>query len=37
MGDDQAQADRRCEAIPGIRKDIVLNLYRVLHEINILV
>ena len=37
MGDDLAQADRSCEAIPDIRKDIVLNLQRLLHQHNNLV
>ncbi|EYC32590.1 hypothetical protein Y032_0003g1676 [Ancylostoma ceylanicum] len=37
VADEQQQADRRCESIDGTRKNIVLNLQRMLHQHNILV
>ncbi|KIH47497.1 hypothetical protein ANCDUO_22443 [Ancylostoma duodenale] len=37
VADEQQQADRRCESIDGKRKNIVLNLQRMLHQHNNLV
>ncbi|EPB70224.1 hypothetical protein ANCCEY_10689 [Ancylostoma ceylanicum] len=37
IGDEQLQADQRCENTEGTRRDIVLNLQRMLHQHNSLV
>lgn len=37
MGDEQLEADQRCGNIPGTRRNIVLNLQRILHQHNHLI
>jgi hypothetical protein len=37
VGDEEREVDQRCTNIPGIRRHIVLNLQRFLHQHNLLV
>ena len=37
MGNEQIEADHRCDIIPGVRRSIVLSLQRMLHENNNLI
>lgn len=37
MGDQQAEAERRCDNIPGVSRNTVQSLQRMLHDNNVLV